>query len=142
MWGTGALELAVKGKWRRGRDHFDKGLVLGGRFSEHVKNCWGGMCERLEWGDSGTGVSVNRERGETSHGSFRGHNRVWSGKTDESGNGEGKRWITGWEKIAGWRVRTKRVVSPSKESGIALRVIRNVNWEGHTHLSSSVPKYL
>lgn len=37
----------------------------------------------------------------------------------ESGNGEGKRWTTGCIKIGGWRVRTKRVVSPSKETGIA-----------------------
>lgn len=60
----------------------------------------------------------------------------------ESGKREGKRRITGCKKIGGWRVRTKRVVSPSKETGIALRIIRNVNWEGHTHLSSAVPKYL
>lgn len=34
------------------------------------------------------------------------------------------------------------MVSPSKETGIPLRIIRNVNWEGHTHLSFAVPKYL
>lgn len=37
------------------------------------------------------------------------------------------------------------MVSPVKETGISLRIplrIRNVNWEGHTHLSFAVPKYL
>lgn len=37
----------------------------------------------------------------------------------------------------GWKV-----ISPSKETGIPLRIIRNGNWEGHAHLSLAVPKYL
>lgn len=134
--------MAGKGKGRRERDRSNKGLVRGGRFSEHVEKHWGGTCERLEQGDSGTGDNVKRERGERSYSGFGGHNRVRSGKTDESGNGEGKRQITGCEKIVGWRARTKRVVSPSKKTGIAVRIVRSVNWEGHTHLSSAAPKYL
>lgn len=30
----------------------------------------------------------------------------------------------------------------SKETGIPLRIIRNGDWEGRTHLALAVPKYL
>jgi len=85
--------------------------VREGRFCEPIKKRWRGTCERLEWGGSGTGVSVKRKRD---------HTVAWedmSGSAQvkqEFGNGEGKRWITGCEKIVGWRARTKRVVSPSE----------------------------
>lgn len=136
----GTLVLAGKGNGRRGRDHLDKGLVWAGSFREHVKKHWRGTCEGLERADSATGVSAKRERGD--------HTVAWediAGSDQvkhESRKGEGKRWITGCQKIGGWTVRTKRVVSPSKETGIALRSVRDVNWEGHTYLSSAVPKYL
>lgn len=65
-----------------------------------------------------------------------------TGKTDESGSEEGKRQITGCERMGDWRARTKRVLSASKGTGIASRVIRSVSWEGRTHLSSPVSKYL
>lgn len=55
------------------------------------------MCERLQQGGSGTGISVKRERGQRSHSDLGGHNSVWSGETTELRNGEGKRWITDWE---------------------------------------------
>lgn len=61
-----------------------------------------------------------------------------TGKADESGSEEGKRQITGCERMGDWRARTKRVLSASKGTGIASRV----SWEGHTHLSSPVSKYL
>lgn len=35
------------------------------------------MCERLEQGDSVTGISVKRERGGRSYNGLGGHNRVW-----------------------------------------------------------------
>lgn len=94
------------------------------------------MCEGLQLGDSGAGDRIKKERC---------HPVLWedvTGKTDESGSEEGKRQITGCEKIGDVRARTNRVLSPSKETGIALRVVRNVSWEGRTHLSSPVPKYL
>lgn len=34
------------------------------------------------------------------------------------------------------------MLSPSKEIGIALRIVRNVGWEGRAHLSFPVSEYL
>ena len=52
------------------------------------------------------------------------------------------KWITGCRKIGDLRARTKRMLSPSKEIGIALRIVRNVGWEGRAHLSFPVSEYL
>lgn len=69
----------------------DKGQVRAGRFCEHTRKHWRGMCERLQQGGSGTGLSVKRERGERSCSDLGGHNSVWSGETTGLGNREGKR---------------------------------------------------
>lgn len=67
------------------------------------------MCERVEWGDSGTGVSVKKEREERSHSGLGGHNRVWSGKT----------WV--WEgrreKMDNWMQKDWGLESEDKEGG-------------------------